>query len=150
MKPFHYLKLLLKGFLFLFPKVHRYLLSAPLYPPRVLLHPVDLFLATIKYNLLLWQCRKGLFVVSRQPYLYHHDLPHRSEEHTSELQSRPQLVCRLLLEKKKNYAVRNMVDRLSVLSGVAQVRIGGERRYAMRLWLDRQTLAARQVTVADV
>src|SRR6266498_2047208 len=28
--------------------------------------------------------------------------PSRSEEHTSELQSRPQLVCRLLLEKKKN------------------------------------------------
>src|SRR3989442_5267114 len=26
---------------------------------------------------------------------------HRSEEHTSELQSRPHLVCRLLLEKKK-------------------------------------------------
>src|SRR5690554_7317445 len=26
----------------------------------------------------------------------------RSEEHTSELQSRPHLVCRLLLEKKKN------------------------------------------------
>src|SRR3712207_8955875 len=32
-------------------------------------------------------------------------LPHRprSEEHTSELQSRQYLVCRLLLEKKKNY-----------------------------------------------
>src|SRR3989442_4017422 len=30
----------------------------------------------------------------------------RSEEHTSELQSRPHLVCRLLLEKKKIYAVR--------------------------------------------
>src|SRR3989442_5383732 len=30
-------------------------------------------------------------------------LPDRSEEHTSELQSRPHLVCRLLLEKKKNY-----------------------------------------------
>src|SRR5690349_23117623 len=28
-------------------------------------------------------------------------LPHRSEEHTSELQSRRDLVCRLLLEKKK-------------------------------------------------
>src|SRR6266498_2040169 len=28
-------------------------------------------------------------------------LPARSEEHTSELQSRPHLVCRLLLEKKK-------------------------------------------------
>src|SRR3989442_10939081 len=30
-----------------------------------------------------------------------HESPHRSEEHTSELQSRPHLVCRLLLEKKK-------------------------------------------------
>src|SRR3712207_7560577 len=29
------------------------------------------------------------------------DLPDRSEEHTSELQSRQYLVCRLLLEKKK-------------------------------------------------
>src|SRR3712207_7462935 len=29
------------------------------------------------------------------------DLPSRSEEHTSELQSRQYLVCRLLLEKKK-------------------------------------------------
>src|SRR5690554_7473665 len=28
--------------------------------------------------------------------------PERSEEHTSELQSRPHLVCRLLLEKKKS------------------------------------------------
>src|SRR5258707_5661985 len=30
------------------------------------------------------------------------DTPGRSEEHTSELQSRQYLVCRLLLEKKKN------------------------------------------------
>src|SRR5690554_7358782 len=30
----------------------------------------------------------------------------RSEEHTSELQSRPHLVCRLLLEKKKNITER--------------------------------------------
>src|SRR3712207_7058807 len=30
--------------------------------------------------------------------------PDRSEEHTSELQSRQYLVCRLLLEKKKNYS----------------------------------------------
>src|SRR3989442_8821840 len=34
----------------------------------------------------------------------------RSEEHTSELQSRPHLVCRLLLEKKKN---QNYHDFLS-------------------------------------
>src|SRR2546430_5624512 len=30
------------------------------------------------------------------------ELEHRSEEHTSELQSQSNLVCRLLLEKKKN------------------------------------------------
>src|SRR3989442_12011245 len=31
---------------------------------------------------------------------------YRSEEHTSELQSRPHLVCRLLLEKKKKKRLR--------------------------------------------
>src|SRR3712207_8976371 len=31
------------------------------------------------------------------------EILHRSEEHTSELQSRQYLVCRLLLEKKNNY-----------------------------------------------
>src|SRR6266498_4404226 len=35
--------------------------------------------------------------------------PRRSEEHTSELQSRPHLVCRLLLEKKKN-PVRTLLN----------------------------------------
>src|SRR5690554_7580998 len=34
----------------------------------------------------------------------------RSEEHTSELQSRPHLVCRLLLEKKKNNNQQNHVE----------------------------------------
>src|SRR3989442_2550223 len=34
----------------------------------------------------------------------------RSEEHTSELQSRPHLVCRLLLEKKKDES-RRIEDR---------------------------------------
>src|SRR3712207_7112752 len=34
--------------------------------------------------------------------LYGHSFPARSEEHTSELQSRQYLVCRLLLEKKNN------------------------------------------------
>src|SRR3989442_5323463 len=33
----------------------------------------------------------------------------RSEEHTSELQSRPHLVCRLLLEKKKNNRCRYLI-----------------------------------------
>src|SRR3989442_9152925 len=38
-----------------------------------------------------------------EPVELHRPAPRsRSEEHTSELQSRPHLVCRLLLEKKKN------------------------------------------------
>src|SRR3989442_5333309 len=35
------------------------------------------------------------------PSAWSRSLSSRSEEHTSELQSRPHLVCRLLLEKKK-------------------------------------------------
>src|SRR5215813_14954446 len=35
----------------------------------------------------------------------------RSEEHTSELQSRPHLVCRLLLEKKKKKKKTNKVNK---------------------------------------
>src|SRR5436305_9562639 len=35
---------------------------------------------------------------------------HRSEEHTSELQSRPHLVCRLLLEKKKKKKTQNYTE----------------------------------------
>src|SRR3989442_6267831 len=39
-----------------------------------------------------------------------HHLP-RSEEHTSELQSRPHLVCRLLLEKKNSRRTRQTTPR---------------------------------------
>src|SRR2546428_6064733 len=38
-----------------------------------------------------------------RPLLEIDDTVQRSEEHTSELQSRSDLVCRLLLEKKKTY-----------------------------------------------
>src|SRR2546430_5777003 len=37
----------------------------------------------------------------------------RSEEHTSELQSQSNLVCRLLLEKKKKTAQRSSTDKIS-------------------------------------
>ncbi|KAA2285293.1 efflux RND transporter permease subunit [Arenimonas fontis] len=49
-----------------------------------------------------------------------------------------------------DYAERYIVDRLSVVDGVANVRVGGAQRYAMRIWLDRQAMAARGLTVADV
>ncbi len=49
-----------------------------------------------------------------------------------------------------DYADRFVVDRLKTLSGVASVIIGGERRYAMRIWLDRERLAAYGLTPQDV
>jgi multidrug efflux pump len=49
-----------------------------------------------------------------------------------------------------DYADRYVVDRLKTLPGVASVTIGGERRYAMRLWLDRERLAAYALTPQDV
>lgn len=49
-----------------------------------------------------------------------------------------------------DYADRYLVDRLSIVEGVARVRIGGERRYAIRIWLDPQKLAARNLTVDDI
>ncbi len=45
---------------------------------------------------------------------------------------------------------RQLVDQLSILPGVAQVNIFGERRQAMRIWLDRNAMAARAITVDDV
>src|SRR2546426_5232375 len=38
------------------------------------------------------------------------EVPRRSEEHTSELQSPCNLVCRLLLEKKKNLTAQDLED----------------------------------------
>src|SRR5690606_10239070 len=49
-----------------------------------------------------------------------------------------------------DFAERSLVDRFAVLGGVSEVIIGGERRYAMRVWLDRQRMAANDVTVTDI
>jgi len=49
-----------------------------------------------------------------------------------------------------DYADRYVADRMKTLPGVASVIIGGERRYAMRLWIDRDRLAAYGLTPADV
>src|SRR3989442_9891805 len=48
----------------------------------------------------------GALVVAEMPVMNM-----RSEEHTSELQSRPHLVCRLLLEKKKKTKLKGKVFR---------------------------------------
>ncbi|KAF7768743.1 multidrug efflux pump [Pseudoalteromonas citrea] len=49
-----------------------------------------------------------------------------------------------------DYAQRFIVDRLAVVDGVSNVRIGGERQYAMKVWLNRQAMAARGVTTSDI
>ncbi len=49
-----------------------------------------------------------------------------------------------------DYANRFVADRFAVLDGVARVQVSGGLDYAMRIWLDRNALAARALTVADV
>ena len=49
-----------------------------------------------------------------------------------------------------NYADVYMKDALKRIPGVGEARIFGERRFAMRLWLDPAELANRQLTASDV
>ncbi len=49
-----------------------------------------------------------------------------------------------------DFADKNLVDPISVVPGVATVIIGGQRRYAMRIWLDREMMASTGITAADV
>ncbi len=53
-------------------------------------------------------------------------------------------------EEITDYAERFVVDRLATIDGVAQVQIYGQRRYAMRIWLERRAMAARGLTVDDI
>ncbi|HEX2115185.1 MAG TPA: efflux RND transporter permease subunit [Alphaproteobacteria bacterium] len=49
-----------------------------------------------------------------------------------------------------DFADRVVKDRLQSITGVAEARIFGERRYAMRVWLDAARLAAYNLTPQDV
>ncbi len=49
-----------------------------------------------------------------------------------------------------DFAERYVLDRFSVLPGVARVRLSGAKSYAMRIWLDRLEMAARGLTASDV
>jgi multidrug efflux pump len=49
-----------------------------------------------------------------------------------------------------DYADRSLVDRLSTIDGVARVTTAGAQRFAMRIWLKNDELAARGLTVSDV
>ena len=49
-----------------------------------------------------------------------------------------------------DFAQRQLVDRFSSINGVGRILVSGASDYAMRIWLDREAMAARQVTVSDV
>ena len=49
-----------------------------------------------------------------------------------------------------NYATLRLRDELSRIEGVGDVQVKGTGSYAMRVWLDPDKLAARQLTTADV
>src|SRR2546430_5152752 len=79
-------------------------------PPRSTLFPYTTLFRSLIYQTIdydagthgHWQIRiEGRHVVSDDEMLASLAAAHRSEEHTSELQSQSNLVCRLLLEKKK-------------------------------------------------
>ena len=50
----------------------------------------------------------------------------------------------------RNYAVLNVRDELAKIKGVGQVRLFGAGDYAMRLWLDPEKLAERNLVAGDV
>src|SRR5204863_7384483 len=88
-------------FLFFFLMIRR--------PPRSTLFPYTTLFRSVQMG----QCRRvcsrfvlassiaGLTILACPGHAHAEEGPSRSEEHTSELQSRRDLVCRLLLEKKK-------------------------------------------------
>ncbi|MCZ6658099.1 MAG: efflux RND transporter permease subunit [Gammaproteobacteria bacterium] len=49
-----------------------------------------------------------------------------------------------------DYARRYIVDRFTVIPGVADASVRGGGRQSMRIWLDRLSLAARDLTVTDI
>jgi len=49
-----------------------------------------------------------------------------------------------------DYAVNNLVEKLQTIPGVSGAQIWGEKRYAMRIWLEPTKMAAYSTTAADV
>src|SRR2546429_7014853 len=76
-------------------------------PPRSTLFPYTTLFRSIRFprRSLAWAIGRGVvahLLANWRSHRKSETARRRSEEHTSELQSRLHLVCRLLLEKKKN------------------------------------------------
>src|SRR2546422_7277811 len=92
-------------------------------PPRSTLFPYTTLFRSGHEDLAIRTERRRGALLQRPgvPARFHRVRPFgRSEEHTSELQSRLHLVCRLLLEKKKNEDVRSE-DRRDTPQSVSSV-----------------------------
>jgi multidrug efflux pump len=50
----------------------------------------------------------------------------------------------------RNYALMNIKDELAKVTGVGQVRLFGSGDYAMRIWLNPETIAEKNLTANDV
>src|SRR5215813_1398670 len=85
-------------------------------PPRSTLFP---------YTTLFRSCSGRAVPERRCPPCTSGSPPARSEEHTSELQSRPHLVCRLLLEKKKSWVMRSGGGDGYIVSQLSGTRFAG-------------------------
>src|SRR5258707_3541347 len=96
-------------------------------PPRSTLFP---YTTLFRSPFVRWlRRRRGIALPgeARDPFVLVSDL--RSEEHTSELQSRQYLVCRLLLEKKREKDDGSCVRALSRVSEYRCGAIGQARQW---------------------
>src|SRR5205085_7660533 len=82
---------------------------------------------------------------------------------TTEKESASILMCMNLISSKRpdgsyyydqlylsNFATLSVKDELARLKGVGDVAFLGPRDYSMRIWLDPEKLAAKQLTASDV
>src|SRR5690242_21633412 len=96
-------------------------------PPRSTLFPYTTLFRSAKPPLPLGRHADG--TAERLPHRYVAYV--RSEEHTSELQSHVNLVCRLLLEKKKAYSdmIMQLVNDVDHVNVVFHLDLSAHSRY---------------------
>src|SRR5688572_31815997 len=87
-------------------------------PPRSTLFPYTTLFRSLTKKLLIFFCQLCQYLLIRVGEQHR-----RSEEHTSELQSQSNLVCRLLLEKKKKNDASDMALMRVFVDDLLQSRI---------------------------
>src|SRR3989442_10589676 len=88
-------------------------------PPRSTLFPYTTLFRSVRGGSMMNRIARS-FLIGTMAFVLLALTPLRSEEHTSELQSRPHLVCRLLLEKKKNEPTAAPTNSASQVDAIAR------------------------------